>query len=39
MSKQAHAGPKEESIVMGTILPEAGYGWETELRHMEKAFT
>ena len=34
MSRQAYAGPKEESIVMGTILSEAGFGWEKELRHL-----
>lgn len=35
-SKHAYAGPKEDPIVMGCTLPEAGFGWKTELRHLEK---
>jgi len=34
MLKRAHAGPKEESIAMEAFSPEAGFGWETELRHI-----
>ena len=33
-SKHAYAGPKEDPIVMGCTLPEAGFGWETEFRHI-----
>ena len=36
MLKQAYAGPKEESIAMEAFSPEAGFGWETELRHLGK---
>ena len=34
MSRQAYAGPKEESIAMEAFSPEAGFGWEIELRHI-----
>ena len=36
MSKQAYAGPKEESIAMEAFSPEAGFGWEIELRHIRR---
>ena len=36
MLKRAYAGPKEDPIVMGCTLPEAGFGWETELRHIRR---
>jgi len=39
MSRQAYAGPKEESIVMGCILSEAGFGCIIRVTIYRKAFT